>query len=62
MLGIPYFWFWIAEAVIFAGVAIFLLLSDDHVPWWVWFGFAGALIMLALLVLANIRLRQEDDS
>jgi hypothetical protein len=23
MLGIPYFWFWIVEVVIFAGVAIF---------------------------------------
>jgi hypothetical protein len=62
MLGIPYFWFWIVEVVIFAGVAIFLLLSDDYVPWWVWFGFVGAFILLSLLGLANFRLRQEDDS
>jgi hypothetical protein len=61
MLGITYFWFWIVEVVIFVGVAIFLLLSD-YAPWWVWLGFAGAFILLSLLVLANFRLRPEDDS
>jgi hypothetical protein len=59
MLGIANFWFWIFEIVLFGGMAIFLLLSDESAPWWVWFGFAGAFILLVLAVLANVRLRQE---
>jgi hypothetical protein len=47
------------EIVLFGGMAIFLLLSDESAPWWVWFGFAGAFILLVLAVLANVRLRQE---
>jgi hypothetical protein len=59
MLGIMNFWFWIVEVALFGGIAIFWLLSDESAPWWVWFGFAGAFILLVLLVLANVRLGQE---
>jgi hypothetical protein len=38
------------------------VLTSDSAPWWVYCGFAGAFILLGLLVWANIQLRREQKS
>ena len=62
MLGIPIFSIWVAEVILFASIAVMYLWWVEFVPWYVWFGFGGAFIMLALLALAIHRVQSKLDS
>jgi hypothetical protein len=59
MLGIPQLWFWLADVILFAVISV-VALTADGAPWWMYCGFAGAFILLGLLVWANLRLWREQ--
>jgi hypothetical protein len=60
MLGIPQIWLCVAQVILFLVVAVVLMVTDEFTPWWVWWEVAGACILLALLVWANVKFWLEQ--